>query len=47
LICYQYDGFGVFAKPGGQKALEEVLDGLRRLMRDISIEKFRVPIVVR
>jgi hypothetical protein len=44
---YQYDGFGVFAKPGSQEALEAVLAGLCRLMRDISTEKFGVPIVVK
>lgn len=47
MICYQYDGFGVFAKPGWQEEFEEVLAGLCRLMRDISIEKFGVPIVVK
>jgi len=47
MICYQYDGFGVFAQPGRQEALVEVLAGLCRLMRDISKEKFGVPIVVR
>jgi hypothetical protein len=44
---YQSDGFGVFALPGKKEALEEVLAGLCRLMRDISKEKFGVPIVVR
>ncbi len=46
-LYYQYDGFGVFAQPGSQEALEEVLAGLCRLMRDISNERFGVPIVVR
>ena len=46
-LYYQYDGFGVFAQPGSQEALEKVLAGLCRLMSDISYEKFRVPIVVR
>ena len=46
-LYYQYDGFGVFAQPGSQEALEEVLAGLCRLMRDISNERFGVPIVVK
>jgi hypothetical protein len=44
---YQFDGFGVFAKPGNQEALGAVLAGLCRLMRDISTERFGVPIVVK
>ena len=47
MICYQYDGFGVFAHPGNQAALKKVLAGLCRLMTKISEERFRVPIVVR
>jgi hypothetical protein len=46
-LFYQFDGFGVFAKQGSQEAHKDILAGLRRLMRDISIEKFGVPIVVR
>lgn len=46
-LYYQYDGFGVFAQPGSQEALEKVLAGLCRLMTKISEEKFGVPIVVR
>lgn len=46
-LYYQYDGFGVFAQPGSQEALEKVLAGLCRLMSDISAERFEVPIVVR
>jgi hypothetical protein len=46
-LYYQFDGFGVFAHPEKQEALKDILAGLRRLMRDISIEKFGVPIVVR
>jgi hypothetical protein len=46
-LYYQYDGFGVFAQPGSQEALGKVLEGLCRLMRDISTEKFGVPIVIR
>ena len=47
MICYQYDGFGVFAHPDRQEALKDILSGLCRLMRDISVEKFGVPIVVK
>jgi hypothetical protein len=47
MLYYQYDGFGVFANPGRQEELEEVLAGLCRLIHDISIEKFGVPIVVK
>ena len=46
-LYYQYDGFGVFAEPGSQEALEKVLAGLCRLMTKISEERFRVPIVVK
>lgn len=47
VLYYQFDGFGVFAHPEKQEALENILAGLCRLMSDISTEKFRVPIVVR
>jgi hypothetical protein len=46
MLYYQYDGFGVFALPGKQKTFEAALAGLRKLMHDISKEKFGVPIVV-
>ena len=46
-LYYQYDGFGVFAQPGSQEALEKVLAGLCQFMRDISAKKLGVPIVVR
>ena len=46
-LYYQYDGFGVFAQPGKKDALKVILDGLCRLMTDISVEKFGVPIVVK
>ncbi len=45
-LYYQYDGFGVFAQPGSQEALEKVLAGLCQLMSEISEKKFGVPIVV-
>ena len=46
-LYYQYDGFGVFARPEDKANLEEVLDGLCRLMTKISNDDFGVPIVVR
>jgi hypothetical protein len=46
-LIYQFDGFGVFAHPGGKAAHKHVLAGLCRLMRDISVDKFGVPIVLR
>ena len=46
-LFYQFDGFGVFAHRGKKAALKKVLAGLCRFMRDISKEKFGVPIVVR
>lgn len=45
-LYYQYDGFGVFAKPGRQEALEAVLANLCRLMSKTSKDKLGVPIVV-
>lgn len=45
-LYYQYDGFGVFAQPGSQEALEKVLAGLCRLMSEISAKRLGVPIVV-
>ena len=47
MFFYQYDGFGVFARPGKEEGLQEVLAGLCRLMHAISKEKFGVPIVVK
>jgi hypothetical protein len=46
-LFYQFDGYGVFARPEDRTNLKVVLAGLCRLMRDISKEKFGVPIVVR
>ena len=46
-LFYQFDGVGVFARPEDRANLKLVLAGLRRLMSDISTEKFGVPIVVR
>ncbi len=47
MLCYQYDGFGVFARMEADYYLKDVLAGLCRLMTNISKEKFGVPIVVR
>ena len=46
-LFYQFDGYGVFARPEDRASLKLVLAGLCRLMSDISEEKFGVPIVVR
>lgn len=47
LLYYQFDGFGVFARPEDKANLKVVLDGLCRLMTEISEKKLGVPIVVR
>lgn len=47
MLYYQYDGFGVFARPEDKANLKELLEGLCRLMTEISEKKLGVPIVVR
>jgi hypothetical protein len=46
-LYYQFDGFGVFARPEDRANLKNVLAGLCKLMHDISCEKSGVPIVVK
>lgn len=47
ILCYQSDGFGIFASPMSKSELEKILVSICELMQDISIKKFGVPIVVK
>jgi len=47
VLYYQFDGFGIFARPMSQSELEKILVSICELMQKISFEKFGVPIVVK
>ena len=46
MLCYQFDGFGVFALPASAQEFDETLAGLCSLMQQISVERFGIPLVV-
>jgi len=46
VLYYQFDGFGIFARPMSQTELEKILVSICELMQKISFEKFKIPIVV-
>jgi hypothetical protein len=47
VLYYQFDGFGIFARPMSKSELEKILVSICELMQKISIDKFDVPIVVK